>query len=247
MPTLDFQMRLNYSDKTTTGMTEDDVDSKCDDIDNVISYIFYKKPMASKLTILYQSALSVNIKSNTIVQESLRRLYHISSDISQSGINNILEEYIQELSSSGYPEDLIRKHLLSAIVGFERKLERVKNGEQQMHRSGVKIKSNTRYKKLNDEDSWYNKRTKYDERSSYVSKSLKTWGSKKVNVSAGKTPPTCAPLFVPRTNNGKLAELIRSQERVFNQHSKVKPLARSRLWKERLPSLQPGRGRQLLC
>ena len=91
IPTLDFQLKLhNVHDMTNAHA-------------GLLTYKFYKKPIASKFAILFNSALSINTKSNTICQEFLRRLSNTSQIESQSVKDQILEDYVMELKLSGYP------------------------------------------------------------------------------------------------------------------------------------------------
>ena len=47
----------------------------------VITHNFYKKPVASKFTIMKRSAVADKVKKDNIFHESLRRLLHISSSL----------------------------------------------------------------------------------------------------------------------------------------------------------------------
>ena len=79
LPTLDFSLKY-----ITKGVHK-------------VQYLFFKKPMASKLAIIQTSALAENIKSNTITQETIRRLSNTGRDITQVLRNNILEVYVSDL------------------------------------------------------------------------------------------------------------------------------------------------------
>ena len=54
-----------------------------------------------------------------------------------------------------------------------------------------------------------------------VSRKLKSWGMKKLNDQKGNSQkPVTAPLFVPRTMNGKLADNLRNTEKELNKFSR---------------------------
>ena len=104
---------------------------------------------------------------------------------------------------SGYPEGIISKYLTAALIGYKRRLEKASRGEQEIHRSGARKKQGTRYKKLEDKDSWYSKQPK---KNSHVKNKLKYWGNKPVNkktISISQLPVS-APLFVPCTAEANL-------------------------------------------
>ena len=63
----------------------------------IIRYKFFKKEVSTKLAILKTSALSDQIKSSTMVQETMRRMKHTDVMTSQDERNCILEEYIETL------------------------------------------------------------------------------------------------------------------------------------------------------
>ena len=116
--------------------------------------------MATKFTICQSSALSQQIKSNTISQEFQRRLNNTSQEQDQKTVNKHLEDFITTCKLSGYNGQQIRNDMTSALTGFERKLKRVQEGKQELHREKAGIKANTRFKKAQNKTSWFKKKSK---------------------------------------------------------------------------------------
>ena len=69
-----------------------------------IMHSFYKKPVASRYTVLKRRALSHKIKKNTLLQEALRRLGNISTSLPWTETVTHLAEYSNMLRLSGYNE-----------------------------------------------------------------------------------------------------------------------------------------------
>ena len=140
---------------------------------------------------------------------------HTSQDSSQETVNKHLEEFIDTLFRSGYKRDQIRKDLIAALVGFERRKEKVKAGQQNLHRDGATIKSFTRFKKVSLKQEWYKKKSR-DKRPA-----LRSWRNKKSSKqkSGCQNTTPVAPIFVPRTPGGALAQKVRRIEEEYNKIS----------------------------
>ena len=125
LPTLDFQMRMYQ-----------DTDAGCQQI----QYLFFKKPMSCKYSILQTSLLSDIIKSNTITQEVIRRLSNTSVNLDKSTKVKIIQNYIDELIHSGYCLEEIERAVTPGLVGFQRRVTRQSEGGDPIHRKGSVIK-----------------------------------------------------------------------------------------------------------
>ena len=66
-----------------------------------VMYSFYKKPIASKFTIMKRSAVPEKVKKNTLFQESLRRLLHICDSLPWSETVRHMDEW-SDCMRSGY-------------------------------------------------------------------------------------------------------------------------------------------------
>ena len=67
-----------------------------------ISYIFYKKSLAPKKTLIEGSAMRQQLHDATLNSEVIKRLAHTGQDQPQAITNCILGDYDKELESSGY-------------------------------------------------------------------------------------------------------------------------------------------------
>ena len=95
----------------------------------------------------------------------------------------------------------------------------MRSGSQKLHRSGKTIRNSTRYKKFEDKDTWYAKKTK----DQYVSSKLRSWGNKQLpKKPSNSQKPADAPIFIPRTPDGRLAEELRKVEKDLNLTSRRK-------------------------
>ena len=89
LPTLDCKLRVNKPDNSHPN----------------IEYLFYKKPVSSKLGIVQTSALPENTKRSTIAQDVIRRLSNTSRNVSREVKNMIINEYTSQLERSGYSRE----------------------------------------------------------------------------------------------------------------------------------------------
>ena len=103
--------------------------------DNLIDYIFYQKPMASKKVILKSSAMSYRNKIITLTQECFRRLHNTSESIEESVKIVILNKFMKSLKLSGYGESERLLILESGLNTFEKLKKREVEGERPFQRS----------------------------------------------------------------------------------------------------------------
>ena len=68
------------------------------DNNGLVQHSFYKKPCASKVTILQRSALSAKTKRSSLFQEGLRRLLYNSEGVNKQEVCEIMNEYSNKLS-----------------------------------------------------------------------------------------------------------------------------------------------------
>ena len=169
--------------------------------------------MASTLGIVKSSALAENVKSNTITQETIRRLSNTGRDVTQTVRNNVLDTYVRVLLKSGYSMNDIRNSMIPGIVGYERRVVREENGGVPVHRTGDTIRKSTGAKKINLSSNWFKAKPKGE-----VYK-VKRWGNRKVpSADKGCTEiiPS-APLFVQRSPGGTLSKLLSKCENDLNK------------------------------
>ena len=112
MPVLDLKMRVRENEVAPQ-----------------ISWTFFKKPVSSNYTILKRSAVSGSIKRDTIFQEALRRLLHISPDHDWSEHAKHLTIFSNCLRISGYSEKERFETIRGACMRFKEMRRKVDEGE----------------------------------------------------------------------------------------------------------------------
>ena len=95
-----------------------------------IMHSFYKKPVASRYTVLKRSALSYKIKKNTLLQEALRRLGNISTSLPWTETVAHLAEYSNMLRLSGYSEKERYNNIKGAVTRHREMIREVETGER---------------------------------------------------------------------------------------------------------------------
>ena len=71
---------------------------------NKVQYMFYRKPMANKYTMMANSAVSDRVKRSTMTNEALRRLLSCSPNLEERKKVEVMEDYARLLRRSGYSE-----------------------------------------------------------------------------------------------------------------------------------------------
>ena len=84
-----------------------------------VVYSFYKKKIASVYTVMKRSAVSEKIKKDTLFQETLRRLFHVSPSLPWSETVTHLNTWTNCMRVSGYTHkeryDIVR----GAVMRYE--------------------------------------------------------------------------------------------------------------------------------
>ena len=115
-----FDVPSNYADKKVPIL-----DLKAGlDSNGKIEFVFYKKPVATKLVTLKSSAHSVKQKMSTLTQQCFMRLHNTSENASEITKVTVLNEFMQELYSSGYSQ-YDRLTILKGGINTYKKLKRL--------------------------------------------------------------------------------------------------------------------------
>ena len=88
--------------------------------DNLVEYIFYKKPMANKVQNRANKALPEKQKVTSATQEVIRRMKNCSTWILPNLVKDVLLDYMGELKAGGYSTSWRRDILQSGLLGFGR-------------------------------------------------------------------------------------------------------------------------------
>ena len=166
VPILDVKVKLNSNGK--------------------LEHIFYKKPMANRLTTLKSSAYSMKNKMTILTQECFRRLHNTSEFVSNETKANILNEFMIDLKLSGYNEQ-DRKNIL---------------------RGGINTYSKLKIKETEGKRSFY--RSYNEQKSESKDDKAKNWFKKGKNGSNFKSV-----MFVEATPGDKLLKMLQETESKF--------------------------------
>ena len=123
--------------------------------DNKILYKFYKKPMASPLVMMKDSALPENIKRSSLIQEVVRRLRNTKRSLPWDLKAEILSEFSNSMKLSGYPENYRQNIIKSGIEAFEKICDESDTGGTPLYRPRGYKQKERRKKKLMTKTSWY--------------------------------------------------------------------------------------------
>ena len=106
-----------------------------------IEYRFYEKEMASEFTLMDTTAISDQMKQATGTSKVIRRLMNTEDEEAQQVKDKILEDYIRKLEKSKYPEQKIRKIMMTGITAYERIYKMCKRTGKDLHRANLNTKS----------------------------------------------------------------------------------------------------------
>ena len=88
-----------------------------------IRHGFFRKPCASKLTIMERSALGHQVKRSTCFQEGMRRLRALDPWTEEEDKVKVMAEFMNTLRVSGYNE-AFRFHILKGCLEREKQMQR---------------------------------------------------------------------------------------------------------------------------
>ena len=99
-----------------------------------IMHQHYTKPMASRVGVQKNSAISEREKRTINTQELIRVMRNCHKDMPEEEKNEILSDSMKRLQNSGYNEEYRLEILKSAINGFEKQVQADKNGVTPLYR-----------------------------------------------------------------------------------------------------------------
>ena len=190
LPTLDFKMFVQ---------------------DNKVLYSFYQKPVANKCVIHKDSALGMNMKIASHTQNLIRRMKNTSEDVSMETRMAVINEYNQQLTMSGWGEELRRRIIEAGLVGYENMKRKAAENKTSVHRSAAEGAAERRRKKLTGKSNWFKSAPK--QRTREAPKRRPQQQNREVNE---RKPPVSV-LFCPQTPNGTLGKKLKEQEVFLSQ------------------------------
>ena len=136
LPTLDFMTKLNP--------------------DGTINHTYFQKSMKTPFVVMERSAMSIKQKHNILANEMIRRMSNVNKEGTDSEEKcRVVEEFTQELKSSGWPRRDAREMVVNGLLGWMRKHQRREDNHQSFYRSAASTLSMRTRKKLTEKADWY--------------------------------------------------------------------------------------------
>ena len=120
-----------------------------------VKFEFYKKPMASKYTLLYRSALSDQIKRSTVFMECYRRLNNCSPDLPWSTKAKHLSDYSYCMMISCYNQTYRQKIIHGTLERYRQMSEMVSDGAKIWYRDRDQIAADKLARGGNSAATWH--------------------------------------------------------------------------------------------
>ena len=181
--------------------------------------MFYKKPMAPKISILNRSAITETCKFSTASQELIRRLKNCSTLLAREMVETVLVDFMDELSAAGYGVDWRERVLASALLGYERILDKERRGTCSRNRSGATTFKSRRAKRLAGAKTWFQDKDKEEPVHNTNAGPHRRPGPPPHKKEKHLYESIC---FVPLTKNSTLRKRLTKVEDGLNQPSRVK-------------------------
>ena len=163
----------------------------------------------------------MKIASHT--QNLIRRMKNTSEEVSMDMRLAVINEFNQQLTMSGWGEDLRRRIIEAGLVGYESIKRRAAENETSVHQSAAEGAVERRRKKLTGKSSWFKSAPKQRTREAPRKR------PQQQSQEAKKRKPPVSVLFCPQTPNGTLARQLKEQESFLSQVSgeSIKVIERS--------------------
>ena len=178
---------------------------------NKVQYKFYEKPMCSNVTVQKRSAMGEDAKVQVVSNDLVRRLLNNSEELGAGSKVEIVDNYSQKLSNSGYRGEQLKRIILNGIKGYEGKVRRCRNNGRKLHRSSIDSLGERIRKKLVGKSNWFRKRKK----SNMYGGANKPGGTSEQKNKNFKEPSVRTVLFVDQSPGGELARRIKEQLRTM--------------------------------
>ena len=94
---------------------------------STIIHTYFQKPMKTPFILMECSAMGEQQKHQILTNELIRRLSLVDKDnIGHDEVIVVIEQFIQEMKSSGYKRDIIREVVVGVIKGWKQRLQEEK-------------------------------------------------------------------------------------------------------------------------
>ena len=178
-----------------------------------LNFSFFQKSMKTPFVVMKDSAMGQSQKISILSNDLLRRLSNCSETVEMSEKVQIIDDYTETLSVSGYEENEIKEIIESGLTGFVRKVERLRKAGVPFHRPATMTLQGRIKKKLLEKTNWYKQKPK-EKRGE-----TKKQSSRKVTPSSEENTAVSV-MFCPQTPHGELAKRLREADRKLKEVTK---------------------------
>ena len=120
-----------------------------------IYYMFYRKPMANRQLMLFNSAMPEQMKRTTLSQEFIRILRNCHPDLPWEEKLVHLNEFTERLRDSGYPEKMRAEIVQSELKGYSNMKETERSGGRPVNRMRTLDGYERRKQRERKRQNWY--------------------------------------------------------------------------------------------
>ena len=132
----------------------------------------------------------------------MRRLLNTEETIQQETKNEIIDKFDSKLTNSGYSKEQRRDIIQSGLIGYTRKVERARNENRRLHRSGHETEKARFRKKYIEKYNWQNKKSSIQQKNTEKPKK----NNKKEKTQKQEPIEYKSVLFIPRTPGGNFVK-----------------------------------------
>ena len=168
-----------------------------------VIYRFYKKPMASRLTMLARSALQNNSKVATASAEITRCLKRTSTALGMRENEVVLMRYMDELAGMGFGTEWRSRVLRSALLGYRRILYNETVGKTRRNRLSACTAIKRRVQKLCGSNTWFKQSSNED---------VQECKKRTPKFQVGGEKPTESIMFIPYTEGSTFKKSLQEAE-----------------------------------
>ena len=171
--------------------------------------------MKTPFVLMANSAMGESQRHSILSNELVRRLSTIDIEYTESEeIIRVIEEFIQEMKSSGYSRERTREVVIAGVKGWKRKIaRRIKEGTD-FYRTAKKTLPGRCRKKLLERENWFKEKPEDedDNEDSNKESTMYEKGKKKDRSKPKTKSKIKAVMVVPFTKNSELAKRYRQNE-----------------------------------
>ena len=99
-----------------------------------IRWSFYEKKMKNRFVMMRESAVGMEAKRRTLVQEVVRRMRNCDRDIELEEMGAILDKFCQKMRDSGYEQKMRREVIDAGVKIYREQLRKDECGERLLYR-----------------------------------------------------------------------------------------------------------------